>query len=49
MRAAFYAHTPIERVMRWPWHRTVLVWAEAQDLYDESWGKLHRVWYRDHD
>lgn len=41
--------TPLDRVEQWPWHKTVAVWAEAGEIFDGSWGKLHRVWYRSHD
>jgi len=49
MRAAQGSMTPLDRVLAWPWHRTVAVWAEARDMHDDSWGNLLRVWYRSDD
>lgn len=49
MRAAQGSLTPLDRVLAWPWHRTVAVWAEARDMHDDSWGNLLRVWYKSDD
>ena len=41
--------TPLDRVLQWPWHRTLAVWAEARDMHEDSWGLLLRVWYKTDD
>lgn len=46
MRAAAGSHTAIDRVLAWPWHKMLMVWAEARAMHDESWGLLLGVWYR---
>lgn len=45
MRAATGAHTPIDAVLAWPWHRMLFVWAEARDMHEETWGLLLSVYY----
>ena len=49
MRAAQGSHTPLDTVMRWPWHKTLAVRAEAQEIHEENWGLLLNVWYRRRD
>lgn len=46
LRAAAAAHTPLDTVLRWPWHKTLAVWAEGEAIYEETWGPLLRVWYK---
>ncbi|MGX5775537.1 hypothetical protein [Methylorubrum zatmanii] len=46
MRAATGSHTPIDTVLRWPWHKTLFVWDEASNIHEETWGLLLKVWYR---
>ena len=45
MRAAQGAHTPLDAVLRWPWHRMLSVWVEARDMHEESWGLLLKAFY----
>lgn len=40
MRAARGANERHTTVLRWPWHRTVAVWAEARDMHEDTWGLL---------
>ena len=49
VRAAHGAHTPLDAVLRWPWHKMLAVWAEANVIHEESWGLLLKVWYRRRD
>ena len=46
MRAASAAHTPLDAVLAWPWHKTLAVWSEAEAIHEETWGALLRVWYK---
>lgn len=47
MRAAAGSNTPIDTVLSWPWHKTLIVWAEAQEIHEETWGLLLKVYYKD--
>lgn len=49
MRAAAAAHTPLDTVLRWPWHKMLAVWSEAEAIYEETWGPLLKVWYKRRD
>lgn len=49
MRAATAAFTPLDTVLRWPWHKTLAVWAEGEAIHEETWGLLLGVWYKRRD
>jgi hypothetical protein len=47
MRAASGSHTPLDTVLRWPWHKMLLAWVEAEAMHEETWGLLLKVYYRE--
>lgn len=46
MRASAAAHTSLDVVLRWPWHKMLAVWAEGEAMHEETWGLLLGVWYK---